>query len=281
MTAVCFLKDGIDFKFVVEPQEEEAYKSRFGEEYILVLPENNQGLIYSRNWIKDHSLSLGAERHWQIDDNIRAFYRMHYGKRLYCDPSIALRVVEDFSDRYTNVGLSGLNYVMFAPENTVLPPFRLNAHVYSCTLFNNSLPHRFRPPANEDVDMCLQVIADGYCTVQINAFLAEKRATMKVRGGQTDAAYQGDGRLFMARSLERVWPGVVETKRRFNRPQHVVKDAWRKFDTQLILKPDADLTPKDYGLHLAQVAPIRSEFIQRLLDRANKEMAAEEALEEA
>ena len=75
-----------------------------------------------------------------------------------------------------------------------------------------------------------------------------------MKGGNSAQLYQGDGRTTMARSLERVWPGVVTTDRRFGRPQHVVADSWRKFDTQLIRKPDLDLDSfdkvDDYGLKL-------------------------------
>jgi hypothetical protein len=79
---------------------------------------------------------------------------------------------------------------------------------------------------------------------------------------------EGDGRLKMARELERRWPGVVETKRRFNRPQHVVKYAWRKFDNKLKLKPGIDLKslqPNEYGIELKAVKPIRSDLIKQLV----------------
>ena len=58
--------------------------------------------------------------------------------------------------------------------------------------------------------------------------------TMTMKGGNMAQLYQGDGRLTMARSLERMWPGVVSINRRFGRPQHVVKNSWRNFDTSLI-----------------------------------------------
>lgn len=77
---------------------------------------------------------------------------------------------------------------------------------------------------------------------------------MTMKGGNSSQLYQGDGRTTMARSLERVWPGVVTTNRRFGRPQHVVADSWKKFDTKLIRKPGLDLDLLDkvnnYGLTL-------------------------------
>lgn len=270
LTAQRFDRDGIPFLLVVEPQERDAYATRFGAERVVVLPFSNQGsVIPARNWIKDYATAAGHARHWQLDDNIRDFYRRFKGKRLYCSSGVALAVVEDFSDRYENVAISGLNYAMFLKETYPWPPFYLNVRVYSCSLVLNSIPHRWRGRYNEDADMCLQVLADGWCTVLVNAFMVQKLPTMQVKGGNTTALYQGDGRLKMARSLERLWPGVVTVDRRFRRPQHVVKDAWRRFDTPLRLKPGVDLAalPKvdEYGMTLKQVKPVKSPTLRKLL----------------
>ena len=82
--------------------------------------------------------------------------------------------------------------------------------------------------------------------------MIDKMATMTMKGGNSSELYVGDGRLKMARSLERVWPGVVETKRRFRRPQHVVRNAWTRFDTPLRLRPESKNKdqPNEYGLKL-------------------------------
>ncbi len=264
LTAKFLAEEGVPFSLVVEAAERDEYAERFGDEHVLVLPFSDRGsVIPCRNWIKDHATEAGHERHWQLDDNIRFIARRWRAKRIKCDSGPALAVAEDFTDRYTNIAISGLNYWMFVPDRTYQPPFFLNVHVYSCTLIDNSLPNKWRGRYNEDTDMCLQVLADGWCTVLINAFVAEKATTMLMKGGNTDALYQGDGRLKMARELERRWPGVVMTKRRFGRPQHVIADSWRKFDTPLIRREDVDFealegTNNEYGLELKQLEPIES-----------------------
>src|SRR5205807_1748021 len=141
-------------------------------------------------------------------------------------------------------------------------------HVYSCCLILNSLPYRWREQYNEDADLCLQVLAGGWCTVLVNAFLIGKVRTMQMTGGNTTTLYQGDGRLKMARSLERLWPGVVRTKRRFGRPQHAVVDGWKRFDSPLKLKPGIDLStmqPNEYGMELVQLTPTKSENLRQLI----------------
>jgi hypothetical protein len=270
LTAKFLIKDGTPFKLVIEPQEYDAYTAQFDKSLILTLPFSNLGLgsIPARNWVWEHAKAAGHEKHWILDDNIRGMTRVYKGKRIPCNSSIALTASEDFIDRYENVAIGGLNYNMFVPGRMKTYPFVRNAHVYSCLLIRNDLPYRWRGRYNEDTDICLQVLSGGWCTIQLNAFLIVKVATMTMKGGNMTSLYQGDGRLKMARSLERVWPGAVETKRRFQRPQHVVKGSWKYFDTPLKLKPGIDpekVVEKDYGMKLVAVKPVKSALLKKLI----------------
>jgi hypothetical protein len=235
-TAEFLIRDQVPFRLVVEPSEEKAYRAQFPDVEVLVTPKDDMRLLGVRNWIRDHSVSLGAERHWQFDDNIVLMARWHKAQRIRCDSKIGFAAAEEFADRYTNIGLSGFNYDMFAVGKA--PPFRVNTHVYSASLIKNDMPYTWRLLYNDDTDLCLQVLAGGLCTVQINAFVVKKLRTMIVKGGNTEDLYQGDGRLKMARTLERMWPGIVTTERRYGRPQHVIN--WRKFRTPLIRRDDLD-----------------------------------------
>lgn len=267
-TVKFLLEDGVPFYLVVEPQEYDAYASRFGESRVLCLPFSNPGsVIPARNWIKEHATAAGHLRHWQLDDNIKAIERYYRNRRLRCSSGVALATSEDFVDRYENIAVAGLNYTMFVFPGSATPPLYRNARVYSCSLILNSLPHQWRGRYNEDTDLCLQVLADGWCTVLINTFLIRKIWTMQVKGGNTATLYQGDGRLRMARALERLWPHVVYTDRRFQRPQHVVRDQWKMFDTPFRLKPGIDLSQmgvNEYGMELVEVKPVQNKDLQKL-----------------
>lgn len=259
-TAARLLLSKTPFHIVVEPQEANAYAAEVGIEHVLVLPFSNLGLgsIPARNWVWEHSIAAGHARHWILDDNLQGFRRRWKTLRVPCNASTALHVIEEFTDRYENIAIAGPNYTMFAPDSSSAPPFILNAHVYSCLLIQNSLTQRWRGRYNEDTDLCLQVLSTGkLCTVQFNAILVDKLTTMKMSGGNTDSLYSGDGRLKMSRSLERAWPGVVETRRRFNRPQHHIKNSWQHFDTPLIRRADIDWaampTNNEFGMTLNQV----------------------------
>lgn len=163
--------------------------------------------------------------------------------------------MEDFADRYENVWLLSPNSSFFVPVSRGSarqrwPPFYLNGRCYTVFLIDNSMPNRFREPINEDTDMSLQVLSSGMCTVLINAFTMDTPETMSHTGGQT-TNYANDGRLRMARVVERAWPGVVTTRRRFGRPQHAIKGMWKYFTTPLI--PAANPPSlRDYGLKLKQ-----------------------------
>lgn len=277
LTARFLSKEGVPFRLVVEPQEADAYAEKFGRERLAVLPFSNLGLgsIPARNWVWEDAKASGAERHWILDDNIMGVWRRWKARKFRCDSGPALRAVEDFVDRYENVAVAGMNYYMFSPNGEPAPPFFLNVHVYSCLLIRNDLPQRWRGRYNEDTDLCLQVLSAGWCTVLFNAFLVWKMTTMTMKGGNSDELYKGDGRLRMARSLERAWPGVVETKRRFRRPQHVVKDSWRRFDTPLVRRKDVDFAAlpgvDEMGLDLRVLREPKSAVVRELVaERAIK-----------
>lgn len=268
-TAKFFLKDGVDFKLVVEPSQLDAYRKVFDEKLILVLPSDGLKLLGSRLWIREHSIKNGFDRHWQFDDNIENIKRLHNGKRIECNGNTAIKVVEDFTDRYENIGISGFNYSMFVMNHTK-KPFVLNCHVYSASLINNRMPYKWRLFYNDDTDLCLQVLTNGLCTVAFNAFNAKKKQTMTVKGGNTHDLYLDNGRLKMARVLEAIWPEWVTVKWRFGRPQHVVKNSWRDFKTALIRKKDIDFSQfkevDNYGLELTQKTAIKSHSLQKFFN---------------
>lgn len=277
-TAKFLTDDKVPFRLVVEPQEADAYASVFGRERLLITPFSNlgQGSIPSRNFVWQHSIEQGAEKHWILDDNILGTWRRYKSRKLRCDSAFAFAASETFADRYSNLAILGLNYYMFAINKASMPPFYLNVHVYSFMLIENAIPYRWRGRYNEDTDLCLQVLSGGLCTVLLNAFLAWKMTTMTMKGGNSDQLYKGDGRLKMSRSLERVWPGVARTTRKFQRPQHQIADNWAKFDTQLQLKPGISLEGlgvNEMGMDLTVRKEIKSDKLEGIVSEYRRKRA--------
>ena len=214
----------VPYHIVIEPQEYDNYASVIDKTKILTLPFSNlgQGSIPARNWVWEHSISINAKKHWIMDDNIYDFYRLNRNVRNIVQTGTIFKICEDFTNRYENVPISGLNYRFFMVPTDSHPPYYLNTRVYSCILINNTLKHKWRGRYNEDTDLCIRVLKDGYCTILFNAFLQEKAGTMTLKGGNTDELYADDGRLKMAKSLQEQHPDICTITWKFNRWQHQV-----------------------------------------------------------
>ena len=245
-----------EYRIVVEPQEYENYAKYIDKKKILILHFSNlgQGSIPARNWVWEHAISEKSKKHWILDDNIYDFYRLNKNKRHIVQTPVIFRCCEDFTERYENVPISGMNYRFFVVATEKYPPFYVNTRVYSCILIDNSIKHRWRGRYNEDTDLCLRVLKDGFCSILFNAFLIEKAATMRLKGGNTDELYAGDGRLKMAQSLQEQHPDICTITWKFNRWQHQVNyDVFKK--NKLIRIKDLKLRNviNNYGMQLKEI----------------------------
>lgn len=230
----------IDYRIVIEPQEFEKYANVIDRGKIYVLPFSNlgEGSIPARNWVWEHSIASKAERHWILDDNISGFCRLHNNLKTPVISGSIFRASEDFVNRYENVAIAGFQYRFFAPHREKKPPFVTNTRIYSCILLKNDIPYRWRGRYNEDTDLSIRALKDGWCTVLFYAFLADKLATMTLKGGNTDELYKDDGRLKMAESLRDQHPDIVKITKKWGRWQHSV-DYSRFARNKLKLRADA------------------------------------------
>lgn len=275
LTARVLAADDVPFRLVVEDDQYEKYLEYWPPENIIRLPFNDGGDGYkvdfdgvehrewgggavpARNFIRRFAEDEGHAKHWQFDDNIRKF-RMLVGKeRIPIHAGAAIRLSEDFADRYANMGLCAINYAMMAVPGSVTKPVRFNHYCYSATLINHEMNLWWRGRYNDDTDLCLQAMSQGWCTAHINVVLVDKVATMTMSGGMQVLYDKGiDGRLRMANELARLWPGTVKRTRRFGRPQHYVD--WDKFDIPIKLKEGVKLedfpTVDQYDLVLTRVS---------------------------
>lgn len=256
LTARSLLRMGVPFKIVVEPQESNSYAEIWGKQNIEVLPFSNfgEGSTPARNWVWENSISKGNSRHWILDDNIEAFNRLNKNTRCEVLTGSIFKAAEDFVDRYENVAIAGFNYYSLCKATDKIPPFYLNTRVYSCILIQNSIPYRWRGRYNEDTDLSIRVLKDGWVTVLFNAFLAGKVTTMRMKGGNTDNLYAGDGRKKMAEALVESHPDVARISFKFGRWQHHVD--YRGFKgNKLVRKKDLPTITgiNNYGMKLERV----------------------------
>jgi hypothetical protein len=218
---------GVPYRIVVEPQEYDNYAAVINPANILTLPAEISGTgtsVPARNWVWQRSMDEGHARHFLLDDNIQGFYRLHRNEPRRVESGAFFRILEDFVNRYANVALAGFEYQHFLKRKLQWPAFSLNRRIYSCILIKNDLPlkERWRGIYNEDTDLSIRLLKDGWCTVLFNTLNIDKCTTMTTKGGNTDELYADNGRLVMAEALRAQHPDIVCVSRKFGRWQHHV-----------------------------------------------------------
>lgn len=271
---------GIDFNICVEPKEYDKYAAnpKIDTEKIIKLPENfserGQGGIPVRNFVWEHSVQNGHKKHWIIDDNIEGFFRWNNNVQKKVKDGVFFRIMEDFSDRYTNLGLAGCQYFSFVPSNEPRrTQFIINTRVYSCILINTELldkrlDERWRGRYNEDTDLCLRVLSTGdLCTVNFNNLLSGKKTTGTVKGGNTNTIYEfGENKEENAKftglqkkfdELKENWGDIVQytnAKHADGRPHHVIHYT-KLFKQKLVMKEGVSKEPfiNEYNMKFEKV----------------------------
>lgn len=229
---------GCNYLIIVEPSEHQAYLAnknhcnnllvldmRYKDAY-QVLDEHglskSTGPGPARNFAWDHAISNGHKWHWVMDDNIAGFARLNNNKRTPVKSPAIFAAMEDFCNRYTNIGMAGPEYRFFAPERSINAPFRLNTRIYSCNLIRNDMPFRWRGRYNEDTILSLDMLIAGYCTVCFFAFLQNKVVTQALAGGNTAEFYAKEGTLPKSKILCDVYPNHAKLIYRYDRWHHYV-----------------------------------------------------------
>lgn len=263
-TMKTFDEFGYDYKTVIEPQEYDSYARVMDEKKLLVLPFSNKGLTKTRNWIWDYAENLGVEKFWTFDDNINGIYRLNNNLSVRSSTGVIIPIIENFVDRFENVGVAGMNYFMFVPRKSKIPPYTVNTRVYSNMLLNtkeknpNGTPFRNNLYYNDDTDLNIRILKKGSCTIQFNAFQVYKLTTMTVKGGIT-SSYDDmdDNRKAISQMLVDAHPDVARLTEKFGRWHHEVNYGIYK-KNQLIRKKNI-YVPRgvnNYGMKLINLDEI-------------------------
>ena len=262
---------GIDFYICVEPKEYYNYceNPKVDKDKILVLPENfseqGNGAVPVRNFVWEHSVQQGHPKHWQLDDNILWFYRWNNNQQLKVRDGVFFRMMEDFSDRYENIGLTSCQYKSFIPAiDTGREEFLVNTRAYSCILINTELldkrlDERWRGRYNDDTDLSLRVLSTGdVCTVNFNSLLSGKQTSGSMKGGMAEIYdnHSHNGYMKKFNALKDNWGDIVKlTNKRHKdgRPHHIIEYT-KLFKQTLVLKDGVEFEPKinNYNMVLVE-----------------------------
>lgn len=255
---------GVPYRVIIEAKEYDQYAAVIDPLRLLVLPQRyldeydscdslgttkSKGPGAARNFAWDHAISEGATWHWVMDDNLDAFHRLNRGLKLESDTGAIFAAAEDFVERYENIAISGLNYYSFVKATDAVPPYVLNTRIYSCLLIRNDIPYRWRARYNEDTDLSLRVLKDGWCTLQFNAFLCGKVTTQRMKGGNTADFYAQEGTMAKSQMLADLHPDVAKVVWRFNRWHHHVD--YSPFKKNRLIRKSEAIIPQgvnNYGM---------------------------------
>ena len=216
----------------------------------------------ARNWAADYAkYTLKQNWCWILDDNTDQFTRYWRGRRVISHSPEIFRSCERFVDRYTNIGIAGLNYECFAIGGEHIPPLVLNTRIYSYGLWNLNCPYIMqRGRYNEDTIQSLDILTHGWCTVQFNCMLADKMHTQAMKGGNTEVFYSKDlgGTIPKSQLLVETYPQYATLVYKFERIHHVVD--YSSFTQQLKLKPEYEYlteldenVPNEHGAYCIRI----------------------------
>lgn len=260
-------KMGVEYFVVIEKKELSDYLESIKPERILILPgaflsaydtcdelgdNKSKGPGAARNFCKFHSQTNRYARHWVLDDNIDAFHYLNKNEKYEVECGSTFIAAEDFVDRFSNVAIAGMNYYSFCKKTDKVPPFITNTRIYSCLLIDNSIDYDWRGRYNEDTDLSLRVLKDGFCTIQFNAFLCGKVTTQRMRGGNSKEFYDIEGTNPKSKMLEDLHPDVAKVAWKFNRAHHTVNYSAFKGNS-LILKDGIINGLKKYELEKVEI----------------------------
>lgn len=261
-------KIGQPYYIIVEKNEYEEYKKNCRGE-VLILPQkykdnydtfwdreedDKTGPGAARNFAWDHSIKNGYDWHWVLDDNIESIERYNYNKKIKCLSAKPFYIMEDFALRYKNVAIAGPSYSIFCPASEGRDPINFNTRIYSFLLIRNDLPYRWRGRYNEDTDLCIRLLKDGWCTVEFRVFLQGKRATQTVKGGNTKEFYESEGTYKKSKMLVDMHPDICKLTKRWNRCHHYVN--YKPFKKNKLIKKDNIKIPNEsneYDLKLLKI----------------------------
>lgn len=230
LTATLLASHEVPFRIVVEPQDVESYARVHGLKNILELPFSNRGHVsYARNWIMQRAKDENVQRCWMLDDDMRSIGRVSSGRYTKENAGEMLCQMENFTDRYSNVGISAPAFKIW--KIGFKTPFEVNRYCACCMLVRVNDKHVWNTVI-EDVDYCLQVLSCGDCTLLFYAIAADFASP--VATGKSSVAYPTHSARNNAtlRTISR-WPRLgLRTKSRGTGID--CSRVWRHFTQSLI-----------------------------------------------
>lgn len=200
------LLKGNDFKIVVEPQDIEKYKK--WKKHLVILPDNNPGLQFVRNFILEYAKRKHMGWVWVMDDDLQHFYKTVQGKNVKCNFSEVSKSVEPKLRKSSKFAIAALEYQQFAWSMSGRMSF--NSYCDTCVALNTPLLRKYGVKYDlkqfkEDRDIVLQVLTKGLNTIRFSKYSFGAPENGSNEGGLKDLYDRKSPERKGAFALEEKW----------------------------------------------------------------------------
>lgn len=206
---------GITPLIFVEPQDAKAYEGL----PVHVLPKNNQGLVYSRNYILNYARENGIEWFCMCDDDIENFSEVRNGRAKTSDANVVLKAWV-LAKKY-NLGMTGLAYRQYGWSEK--KPVRINTKLPEvCVIMQTQkLNHSYRKELElkEDRDFAMMAIKTKANVAVCSRFCIQVPNIGSNEGGLHDAYQDEERYIEVIKRFVQAWPKysrIVKRKGRYD-----------------------------------------------------------------
>lgn len=191
---------------VVEPREAAVYREAYPGLAVVVLPENDRGLTFSRNFLLEEARRQAHPWIWQIDDDVSGFLRFEgtKGEKVSAKEALAGAQVHGV----TGISMVALEYQQFAWSAGAR--VKENGYCDVVVGLRPRIPFSYRDvPLKEDRDFAMQVVSKGYETRRVTRFAFAAPGVGSNPGGLHEQYAVGKD-VVGARRLVELWPWCSE-----------------------------------------------------------------------
>ncbi len=216
---------------VLEPQDFEKYKNIFPSFKYLVLPINDGGITYVRNYIKEYTENNLIDNYWQLDDDLTGLFYRKDAKLIRTGFDALVNAQNQFLNN--NIALGGLEYGQFAWSQT--KDFVMNSFCDSCVFVDNTktlgLRYREYVSGKEDRDFAMQVIKSGQKTARTTLYAFNAPSNGSNAGGLKEIFYDlGKEKIAVERMVE-LWGDQICVPIVKKSGRNDIKIMWNKINS--------------------------------------------------
>jgi hypothetical protein len=220
---------------VVEPQDFHKYHDRFLKFNYIMLPKDNGGITYVRNYIKQYTEQKGLANYWQLDDDITGLFYRQETKLVRAGFEVLTKAKEQFIKK--GIALGALEYRQFAWSAT--KEIIENSFCDSCVFVDNTklnnLRYRDYVEGKEDRDFAMQVIKAGHKTGRTTMFAFSAPPNGSNAGGLKETFYDlGKEQICVARMVE-LWGKNICVPIVKDNGRNDVKIMWNEINSNQML----------------------------------------------